>query len=295
MGSIELSKVKLKEPTSMLTVDLEDWNQLMHRRHTGELIPPTGLVVRQTKQLLEILERHSIRATFFVLGFVAEKFPNLVREIHSQGHEIASHSFSHRLTSSLTPEQFKEDVKRSLFLLEDLVGEKVIGFRSPEFSVSERNLSSLEKLVELGIRYDSSIFPIRHRRYGYRDFSRAPTKIEFGGNSILEIPLSTLSIFGARLPVAGGGYFRLFPSFFLSWALKTINHEGLPLNLYFHPYEFSDEFLDLALTYPEVGAGKKLRTNFLQNLGRKSIPRKLDKLLPQHSFVTCREVLNAIQ
>ncbi len=279
----------------MLTIDLEDWHQLMHRKLTGQMIDPTERVLEQTKYALDCLDNWNVKATFFVLGFVAKKFPNLVKEISSRGHEIGTHSMTHRLLYTQTPAEFREEIRDSVSILEDLSGQKVLGFRAPEFSVNESNIGLLEVLTEYGLTYDSSIFPLKTRRYGYRDFPRQICRLQFGSSSLLEIPLSSVMVNKRRIPMAGGGYFRIFPQSFLTWALKRIRNENSPLCLYFHPYEFDRQYLDVATTKATGSAVRRWRANIPQNIGRASIISKISKLRGSFEFRTCRDFSQSIE
>lgn len=292
--NFKIDKLSGIPDSAMMTIDLEDWNQLIYRKLTGRLVPPNVTMLSQTARLLEFLDLHGIKATFFVLGFVAEGFPSLIREIHAQGHEIASHGFSHRLATHLGIADFRQDVERSLLLLEDIIGEKVIGFRSPEFSIRKENLVALKVLAELGVKYDSSIFPILHRRYGYPGFPRSLTRVSFQEHSIYEIPLTTVSLFGQNMPIAGGGYFRFLPGYLLKLGFKRVNKDKVPIILYFHPYEFDNENLNIGLTSNDIGVYNKARVNIIYNLRRKSILTKLDIIVSGLNFSTCREVINHV-
>lgn len=285
---------------NILTFDLEDWYQLVHRRITGDLIPARDTVIRQMEILLTLLDAHSVKATFFVLGMVAERYGELVRRIAAAGHEIASHGYSHRVVHRLSPEEFREDSGRCKDLLEQLIGASVRGFRAPEFSINQDTLWALEVLAQLGFTYDSSIFPIRHRRYGIPGFDLGPKRYELGnGLTIVEIPLATIVVKSFRFPVAGGGYFRLLPLPILAAAVMRVNSERRPFMTYFHPYEFDFERLDaLRVTHPK-DAGQRLhawRMNLHQNLGRGApMLAKLNELMQQFRFVTCEEYLNGVE
>ena len=174
-----------------LTIDLEDWHQLFHRRLTGEVIRPTPTVVSATLRLLDMLDETGTRATFFVVGNVAETYPGLVREVARRGHEIGSHTYSHELIFRLQPAAFKADVERSLARLQDLTGQPVLGFRAPEFSVGHLEHWCFEVLVELGFRYDSSVFPLPRLRYGIPEAPRHPFAITTPSGAIHEYPLAT--------------------------------------------------------------------------------------------------------
>ncbi len=207
-----------------------DWESLPHR------------VEQNTHKILEILSAHDARATFFVLGWVAERFPSLVKEIGRRGHEIACHGFAHRLVYQLGPERFRADVERARLLLEDLTGGPVAGFRAASYSIVESSMWALDILIELGFAYDSSIFPIRHDIYGIPSFSRFPVRVRRPAGEILEIPPSTVRLLGRNWPVAGGGYFRLLPYWLTRLSLRWINrHEGRPAMVYLHPWEIDTD------------------------------------------------------
>lgn len=246
-----------------------------------------------------------IRATFFVLGWVAERYPNLIKEIHAREHEVACHGYSHKVIFSQTKEEFREDVKRATGILEDLTGNDVIGYRAPTYSVTQETIWALEILYELGFKYDSSIFPIKHDVYGFPDAPRFPFLVKFDGkefpefierypltasqpslttsvfpshrHSIIEFPLTTTCIGGHNLPISGGGYFRLLPYPVTKSCLKKINeHEGMPFVFYFHPWEIDPHF-------PKIINAKwlsKFRTYV--NLGKTE--NRFKKLLLNFSF-----------
>jgi polysaccharide deacetylase family protein (PEP-CTERM system associated) len=226
-----------------LTIDLEDWHQLFHRRLTGEVIQPTPAVVSATHRLLDMLDEAGIRATFFVVGNVADAYPELVREVVRRGHEIGSHTYSHELIFRMKPAAFKADVERSLAKLQDLAGQPILGFRAPEFSVGHLRHWCFEILAELGFRYDSSVFPLPRVRYGIPEASRYPFEITTPGGVIYEYPLATWDAGRFRLPIAGGSYFRLLPGRLLQRALNAIDESGRTAVLYFHPYEFHTGWL----------------------------------------------------
>ena len=215
---------------NLLTIDLENWHQLAYRRITGDTPLPQRHVFRQMDLLLELLDRHKTHATFFVLGSLAEQFPELPRRVASLGHEIASHGYAHLVAHRLTRKEFEEDTRRSKQVLEDVVGRPVCGYRAAEFSIRADSLWALEVLAELGFEYDSSIFPIYHRRYGIPGFfPRAAEYLLPNGGRIKEIPLATLSWGAMRLPMAGGGCFRVVPRWLLSRAVRRLNDSGMPL------------------------------------------------------------------
>ena len=241
-------------------------------------------VAASTQGLLDLLDPTGIRATFFVLGWVAERHPLLVREIDRRGHEVACHGYGHRMIHRMTRRGFVEDVARAKGVLEEILGVPVIGYRAPTFSVVRETLWSLEVLREAGFRYDSSIYPIRHDRYGIPDAPRFPHRRAAGdGGEIVEFPPSTVALLGLRLPVAGGGYFRLFPYRATRWALRRLNGvEGQPAMVYLHPWE-------VVPAPPPVSVGWLTEFRHSVNAG-KTAPR-LRRLLAEFDFAPVRDVL----
>jgi polysaccharide deacetylase family protein (PEP-CTERM system associated) len=223
-------------------------------------------VERQVVELLELLDVSGVNATFFVLGWVAERHPSIVRAIANQGHEIASHGYGHDCVYRLSPHEFLEDVQRARKLLEDIAGTKVVGYRAPTFTVTRSTLWALDVLLEAGYRYDSSIFPIRHDRYGFAQFPTHPIRIMWENGSILdEYPMATIDTQIGRFPVAGGGYFRLFPHWTLRWAWDRLTKEHRSSVFYLHPWE-----LDYEQPRIPVGLVKSLRhyTHLRRTKGR---------------------------
>lgn len=210
-----------------LSVDLEEYFQVSNfdgviRRDTWAKLP--SRVGQSTERLLETFEATGSRATFFVLGWVAERQPALVREIASHGHEIACHGYGHQLVTELGPEGFREDLKRARGVIADATGTEPRGYRAPSFSITERSLWALDILASEGFEYDSSIFPIHHHRYGIPDFSRLPVRIDLAdGRSIREFPMTTINAGPLKLPLAGGAYLRFFPPFLFKWGSTPIS------------------------------------------------------------------------
>lgn len=205
----------------------DDWERMEHR------------VVRNTEKVLSLLAKHNTKATFFIVGWIAERYPHLVRVIRDQGHEIGCHSYWHRKVYDLSPEEFRADTAKVKTILEAIIGEPVLGYRAPSYSITGNSLWALDILKELGFTYDSSIFPIYHDTYGIPD---APRFAYCHANGLLEYPISTALLFGRKVPVSGGGYFRLFPYWFTRYALNTINNkEGQPFIFYLHPWELDPE------------------------------------------------------
>lgn len=262
------------------TVDVEDYFQV-----TGfeRVIPRSqwpdfpSRVVQNTQRLLELLNRHRVQGTFFVLGWIAERFPQLVREIHAAGHQIGSHSYWHRLIYEQKPQEFRDDLRRSRDVLTDIIGEKIHCYRAPTFSITRKSWWALEILVEEGFTVDSSIFPVHHHRYGVPDAQPGVHEINTPSGTITEFPPSTLRLFGRNLPVAGGGYFRLMP---LSWTLRCVRsineRAGRPFLFYAHPWEIDGE-------QPRISAGSRIdRMRHYLNL-RKTEGR-LDQLVASYRF-----------
>lgn len=238
-------RIEGKEKEAMLnalTIDVEDYYQVSgfesHIRFE-QWSNYESRVMGNTWRILELLHFHQVKATFFVLGWIAERYPQMVLAIHKEGHEIASHGYRHRLLYNLSQEEFRQDTGRSKGILEDLCGAPVIGYRAPSYSIIQKTLWAVEILHELGFRYDSSVFPIHHDRYGIPDASRfAYYHFLSEGRKLLEFPLSTVRLLGRNVPVAGGGYLRLFPYRFIQWGIGRINErENAPAIVYLHPWE----------------------------------------------------------
>ena len=229
-----------------LSVDLEDYYHVeafaeQISRARWSVLP--SRIRKNTERTLALLERTRCRATFFVLGWVAEREPGLIRELAHAGHELACHSHLHRQLHRLTPSEFRDDVVRSRYAIENAAGIQVVGFRAPSFSITRNTLWALQILAEERFEYDSSIFPIHHDLYGIPDAPRWVHRRRLpSGRAIWEVPPSTLRIGKVNVPVGGGGYLRLFPLWFTGWAIKTIHQrDGHPVIVYFHPWELDPD------------------------------------------------------
>jgi polysaccharide deacetylase family protein (PEP-CTERM system associated) len=224
-----------------MSVDVEDYFQVSAFERVVARADWNGFesrVVKNTHALLDLFHRHGVRSTFFILGWVAARFPSLVREIAGLGHEVASHGFNHELVYSLTAEQFRQDVRRAKQTIEDAGGVAVRGYRAPSFTIVKRSLWALDVLIEEGHAYDASIFPIHHDRYGIPDAPRFAHVVERAAGAIVEVPGSTVRVAGTNLPVAGGGYFRLAPYAWTRWGIGHVNtHDRQPVTFYLHPWE----------------------------------------------------------
>lgn len=272
-----------------LTVDVEDY---FHVAAFARQIDPATWdnfplrVERNTRRLLDLFAEQDIRATFFVLGWVAERCPDLVRAIAEQGHEVACHGYSHQLIYGQTPAVFREETVRVKACLEDQAQCPVLGYRAASYSITKRSLWALDILAELGFAYDSSIFPVHHDRYGIPDSPRWPYRIDTDGGSLIEFPPSTLAVGGHRLPVAGGGYFRIYPYQLTRFALSRINRvEGRPFIFYLHPWEIDPE-------QPRIRASWLSTFRHYTNLSR--CEERLRRLLGDFRFVPAGEVLEKI-
>jgi polysaccharide deacetylase family protein (PEP-CTERM system associated) len=265
--------------TNALTIDFEDWYQGLEIPHTRwaefeDRIAPIG------RRLLELLAAAGTRATFFVLGHVAERFPELVREIAAAGHEIGTHGYSHRLVYQQTPATFRAELRRSIDTLAELTGRPVLGHRAPFFSITRRSLWALEILTELGIRYDSSIFPVRNYRYGIADAPRWPYQVSSA--PLWEFPISTWRLGGRNLPVAGGAYFRLYPYAVTRQAFRSINRQRRPAVFYLHPWEIDPD-------HPRIPLPRRIALTHYANL--RATEGRLRRLLTDFRFAPMREVL----
>ena len=255
-----------------LTIDVEDYFQVSAfdghvRRDAWEKMP--SRIERNVEQLLQLLDDRRARATFFTLGWIAERHPSLVRRIVGQGHELASHGYGHRRASDLDHTAFSHDIRHAKSLLGDIAGTAVIGYRAPSFSIGKSNLWAFDCIAAAGYRYSSSIYPVQHDHYGMPDAPRFPYRVRDG---LLEIPVTTTRLFGRNLPAGGGGYFRLAPYHVSRWAIARVNRqEQRPAIFYFHPWEIDPE-------QPRVG-GVGLKTRFRHYLNLHRTKARLTRLL----------------
>ncbi len=270
-----------------LTFDVEEY---FHAEGFAGLVRPDDWgrfeprVVDSTARVLDILERHGVSATFFVLGWVADRHPGLVREIRARGHEVACHGYAHRLIHGMDRHALRADVRRAKRAIERAAAGPVVGYRAPTFSVVRKTLWALEVLAEEGFRYDSSIFPIHHDRYGIPDAPRFPHRVPLpAGGELVEFPITTVRLAGQHLPFCGGGYFRLAPYPLIRAALRRVNErEGMPAMVYLHPWEIDPEQPRL----PVRGL-----TRFRHYVNLRHTARKLDRLLGEFRFGPAGQVL----
>lgn len=239
-------------------------------------------VAQSTRRLAELMARHGARGTFFVLGWVAERQPGLVRELAAAGHEIASHGWDHRRVPVQTPEHFRESVRRTKGLLEDLTGREVAGFRAPSFSIIPGTEWALDILLEEGHRYDSSLFPIRRRGYGYPSAGRDPHEMRRPSGTLLCVPPATLRVRGGNVPAGGGGYFRLLPYGLTRAAFEQAERRGAPATFYIHPWEIDAD-------QPRLPVSRLTRLRHYGGLRRTE--GRLERLLGSYRFQPIAETL----
>jgi polysaccharide deacetylase family protein (PEP-CTERM system associated) len=274
------------EPLNAFSVDVEDFFQVSAFERVIDRSQWDSFdrrVEANTRKLLELLDRFDVRSTMFVLGWIAERAPELVREIQAAGHEIAVHGYDHRRVTSMTPEEFREDVRAAKRVLEDVSGVEVLGYRAPTYSIVKETMWATDILLEEGFRYDSSIFPIRHDRYGIPDAPRFPWVIsQQNGSRLVEFPISTVRLLGMNLPFIGGGYLRLFPASYIRWGMRRLNRQGRPAIVYVHPWEVDPE-------QPRQPVGWLTRWRHYRNLDQTE--QRLAGLFERFRFGTVRAVL----
>jgi polysaccharide deacetylase family protein (PEP-CTERM system associated) len=259
-------------PLNALTVDVEDYFQVSalapHIDRSSWDQRPCR-VERNVRRLLELFAERDAKATFFTLGWVAERYPQLVRDIVAGGHELASHGYGHLRASDQTPEQFRDDIGRAKKMLEDIAGVPVLGYRAPSFSIGYSNPWAFDVLLDSGYRYSSSVYPVRHDHYGMPDAPRFPYQARPG---LVEIPVTTTRLLGRNVPAGGGGYFRLAPYALSRWALRRVNRvDQRPAIFYFHPWEIDPG-------QPRV-SGTSLKTRFRHYVNLARTEPRLGRLL----------------
>jgi polysaccharide deacetylase family protein (PEP-CTERM system associated) len=255
-----------------LTIDVEDYFQVSAFAPyiaPGDWDSRECRVERNVGRILDMLARHGTQATFFTLGWIAERYPRLVKDIAQAGHEVASHGYGHQRVSDLSEQAFEQDLRRAKQVLEDLVGVEVKGYRAPSFSIGQENLWALDVLARTGHRYSSSIYPIQHDHYGMPDAPRFAYQTSSG---LMEVPPTTLRLMGRNLPSSGGGYFRLFPYALSRWMIRRVNQqEGQSAVFYFHPWEIDPD-------QPRVD-GIDLKSGFRHYVNLQHMEGRLDRLL----------------
>ncbi len=283
-----LQRSLVSSPAHCLTFDVEEYFQVnafdspSRRRRWGT---SESRVEANTEKVLELLERHRVRATFFVLGWVAERHARLVERIVEAGHEVASHGYAHELITGLTPEAFREDVRKAKKILEDVIGAPVRGYRAPTFTIVPETAWALEVLVQEGYTWDSSVVPVVHDVYGWAGASPHPYRIYTASGSLAELPPSTVQLFRTRLAVGGGGYFRLYPYRLLRHWLRRIEAAGEPLMFYLHPWELDPD-------QPRMEGSRLSRFRHYLNLER--VESRLERLLDEFRFTSVRDAMPSL-
>ncbi len=269
-----------------MTVDVEDYFQVSA---FADSIQPKDWsnhclrVEDNTRRLLDLFDQYRVRCTFFVLGWVAERTPALIAEIVKHGHEVACHGYSHQLVYNQTPEVFREETLRAKAILEDIIARPIRGYRAASYSITQRSMWALDILAEAGFDYDSSIFPVRHDRYGIPDSPEFPYRLTTPtGHRLVEFPLSTAKYLGYKLPIAGGGYFRLYPYWLSRTGLRQINKRRQPFIFYLHPWEIDPD-------QPRIEAGWFSRFRHYNNLHK--CESRLRRLVEEFRFTTVADVL----
>lgn len=274
------------EVVSAFSVDVEDYFHVEAFRHIVDPADWPSMEQRvepNTRRLLALLDESGVRGTFFVLGWVAERAPGLVADILAAGHEVGIHGYDHRPITAMTPRAFREDIRRAKGIVEDITGEEVLGYRAPTYSVVKDTLWALDIMVEEGLRYDSSIFPIVHDRYGIADAQRYPWLEERGQGPLTEFPISTVRLLGRNLPFVGGGYLRLLPMRYVLWGMRNVTgREGRPTVVYVHPWEIDPD-------QPVLQVGRLARLRHYRGLDR--VEQRLRALFREFRFDTVRSVL----
>ncbi len=270
-----------------LTFDIEDYFQVEafknHIRY-DEWPQYPSRVAENTRKIVKILEERGVKATFFLLAWVAERCPDMVKEIAANGHEIATHGYAHQMVSKQTPQEFEADFAKSIEILEALAGTKILGYRAPTYSIVKESFWALDILAKHGMKYDSSIFPIKHDRYGVPESPRFPYQVyEKNGRKLIEFPLSTLRLGKWNFPIAGGGYMRLFPYSVMKFGLRRLNGQGQPGIIYLHPWELDPEQPRI----PNIPA----TTRFRHYVNLHATADKLRNLIRDFEFAPIRDVL----
>lgn len=273
---------------NIFTIDLEDW---YHANYEESLFENDRLkkstVCDNTQVLLDLFDEHGVHATFFVLGFVADQHPDLIKKIMNYGHEIASHGYGHKLIYSQTPDEFKDDIHKAKGVLEDLTGSLVLGYRAPSWSITKKSLWALDILIDEGFQYDSSIFPTENFLYGIGDAPRFINKPVIGGikKNIWEIPPSTARIAGKNIPFSGGFYFRACPLYGIKLLSNMVKREDQSVVYYLHPREIDPK-------QPRLRLSKK--DALIHYFGIKGCQNKLEDVVKKNDFVTIQQYLESI-
>jgi len=283
----DTGKGPISPRTHVMSVDVEDYFMVEAfassvSRDSWESRP--SRVAMSTRRILELFDKYNVKGTFFFVGWVARRFPELVREVHSRGHELACHSYWHRTVYSLKPEEFREDTRTAVAAIEDAAGVKVYGYRAPSWSITKNCLRALDILSEEGFRYDSSIYPIHHDLYGLPGAEPFPYQLNCqNGRALKEYPPASVRVFGQNLPAAGGGYLRIFPLTYTHWVFRKYEVQYRErVIVYLHPWEVDSE-------QPRISASLKSRFRHYTNLG--SMESRIESLLTRYTFGTFSQLV----
>ncbi len=271
---------------TILSIDVEDWFHILELSHAPDLSQWEALpsrVERNFHHLMDLLARHGVNATCFFLGWVAERFPNLVREAAARGHEVASHGYSHTLCHTMTPQAFLEDVRKARQITENALAAPVCGYRAPGFSVTDTNPWFFEKLAQAGFLYDSSVFPTPRAHGGMRGGRLDPYEIDTPYGKLVELPVSVASVIGKPMCFFGGGYLRLFPYPLIRTMARRVLAEGRPLIIYVHPREIDPD-------HPRLSMSRVRRFKSYVNLA--TTEPKLSRIMEEFRPITFRQYLS---
>jgi len=278
-----------KAVLNAMSIDVEDYFHVAALSESIDIADWTNIPSRvesSTYKILDLFDKQDVKATHFVLGWVAERFPDLVKEIAKRGHEVACHGYSHQLIYSQSPEVFKQETDRSKKLLEDLISQEILGYRAASYSITRKSLWALDILVEAGFKYDSSIFPVHHDRYGIHGSPENPHILQTPkGYKLVEYPLSTYKMLGQTIPVAGGGYFRLYPYWLSRYFYNKINRQKDSFVFYLHPWEVDPE-------QPKVEVSWFSKFRHYNNLDK--CEERLEALTTEFKFTTMLDKLESM-
>ena len=270
---------------NILSIDIEDYFQVENFKeyiNYDEWDNYECRIEKNVVKILNILDTFDYKATFFVLGWIAQRYPNLIREIFNQGHEIATHGYGHELIYKQSEKEFENDLLTSINIIEDIIDDKILGYRAPSFSITNESYWSLDIIKNLGLQYDASIFPIKgHDRYG---LSNVEPEISELNNGLYEIPPATIKFLGKRWPIAGGGFFRLFPYWLTKMGIKRLNRKRKPAVIYLHPWELDPE-------QPRIKAAD-IFSKFRHYVNLDKTEKKFKKLLSDFQFTSISDYLD---
>lgn len=286
-----------ERPLNVLSVDVEDYHNQLAVEYQQRIEPPNEEALRCTERLLDIFGDYDAKGTFFILGEIAEAFPQLVRRIAREGHHLGVHGYHHLRITWQSPESFRRAIGRAKWLIEDLTGQEADAYRAPWFSLRQTTLWALEILADLGFRYDSSMFPVQAQRFGIASAPRLPYRHRLSDDKTLwEVPLTTVTVANRRVGACGGGYLRVFPLSYTRYAMRQLQRQDRPAIVYMHPYEVEPKpnFTPLPNMTPWQNLGFRFY-NFHQCIGRKTVESKVRWLLENHRFGTIEQLVAQLE